>query len=108
MLLGGYARRQHPGVAWAETPSVDRGFAHADLLLQANLWLGNRDLALQALDCLTIELGGPHRAPQTGIDRSRVLGYREEEVAPEPIGFLTGVLPFVSDGRGANRAMSAK
>jgi len=38
--------------ARTETPPLDRGFGHADLLLQAHLWLGNRDLALQALDRL--------------------------------------------------------
>jgi tetratricopeptide (TPR) repeat protein len=39
--------------AGAETRSLNRGFGHAHLLLQAHLWLGNRDLALQALDRLT-------------------------------------------------------
>jgi len=39
--------------AGTETPPVNLGFGHAHLLLQAHLWLGNRDLALQALDRLT-------------------------------------------------------
>jgi len=39
--------------AGTETPSANRGFGHAHLLLQAHLWLGNRDLALQVLDRLT-------------------------------------------------------
>jgi tetratricopeptide (TPR) repeat protein len=38
--------------ARTESPPLDLGFAHAHLLLQAHLWLGNRDLALQALDRL--------------------------------------------------------
>jgi tetratricopeptide (TPR) repeat protein len=41
---------QGPG---AETPPLDQCFGHAHVLLQAHLWLGNRDLALQALDHLT-------------------------------------------------------
>jgi len=41
-----------PG-AGTETPPLDLGFGHAHLRLQAHLWLGNRDLALQALDRLT-------------------------------------------------------
>jgi hypothetical protein len=39
--------------AGTESPPANHGLAHAHLLLQANLWLGNRDLALQALDRLT-------------------------------------------------------
>ena len=39
--------------AGTETPPVNLGFGHAHLLLQAHLWLGNRDLALYALDRLT-------------------------------------------------------
>ena len=39
--------------AGTETPPVNRGLGHAHLLLQAHLWLGNRDLALQTLDRLT-------------------------------------------------------
>jgi len=39
--------------AGTEIPPANRGFGHAHLLLQAHLWLGNRDLALHALDRLT-------------------------------------------------------
>jgi tetratricopeptide (TPR) repeat protein len=39
--------------AGTERPPVNPGFGHAHLLLQAHLWLGNRDLALHALDRLT-------------------------------------------------------
>jgi len=39
--------------AGTDIPHFNLGFGHAHLLLQAHLWLGNRDLALQALDRLT-------------------------------------------------------
>ncbi len=50
VALAQAADRQDAGT---ETPPVNQGFGHAHLLLQAHLWLGNRDLALQALDRLT-------------------------------------------------------
>jgi tetratricopeptide (TPR) repeat protein len=50
VALGRAADEQDAGT---ERPPANGSSGHAHLLLQAHLWLGNRDLALQALDRLT-------------------------------------------------------